>query len=104
MLRIDQNTEQKEIILKLLLDERIRILNELMQDEPKSAIELHNISGIDLNVVYRIIHKLDNSNFLKTSFNITPDGKKSYIYKSKLKSVNAKYDKGIFDINLSLNS
>ena len=104
MLRIDQNTEQKEIILKLLLDERIRILNELMQDEPKSAIELHNTSGIDLNVVYRIIHKLDNSNFLKTSFNITPDGKKSYIYKSKLKSVNAKYDKGIFDINLSLNS
>ena len=93
-----------EIILKLLLDERIRILNELMQDEPKSAIELHNTSGIDLNVVYRIIHKLDNSNFLKTSFNITPDGKKSYIYKSKLKSVNAKYDKGIFDINLSLNS
>lgn len=104
MLTNDQETEQKEIILKLLLDDRIRILNELMQDEPKSAIELHNASEIDLNVIYRIIHKLNDNNFLNTSFNITPDGKKSYLYKSKLKSINAKYHKGVFDINLSLNS
>lgn len=104
MLTSDQNTEQKEIVLKLLLDDRIRILNELMQDEPKSAIELHKTSGIDLNVIYRIIHKLDDNNFLNTSFNITPDGKKSYLYKSKLKSINAKYHKGVFDINFSLNS
>ena len=95
---------EHQVILKLLLDNRIRILNELMQNEPKTAIELSRDSKINLNAVYRVLHKLDDSNFLKISFTITPDGKKSYLYKSKLESINARYHKGNLDISLNLNS
>ncbi|HJM01078.1 MAG TPA: ArsR family transcriptional regulator [Nitrosopumilus sp.] len=104
MLKINEDSQRQQIILKLLLDNRIRILNDLMQNTPKSAIELSRESKIDLNAVYRVLHKLDNSNFLIITFNITPDGKKSYLYKSKLESINARYHKGILDISLNLNS
>ena len=104
MLKINQDLEHRQMILKLLLDNRIRVLNDLMQNEPKSAIELSRESDIDLNAVYRVLHKLGDSNFLKISFNITPDGKKSYLYESKLESINARYHKGVFDISLNLNS
>ena len=104
LLKNNSDSEQQQMILKLLLDNRIQILNELMQNEPKTAIELSHESKINLNAVYRVLHKLDDGNFLKISFNITPNGKKSYLYKSKLESINARYHKGNLDISLNLNS
>jgi predicted transcriptional regulator len=104
LLKINQNLENQQIVLKLLLDNRIRILNELMQNEPKSAIELSRESEIALNTVYRVLHKLENTDFLKISFSITSDGKKSYLYKSTLESIHVRYHKGIFDVSLNLNS
>lgn len=90
----------QECILRLISDPYARKIIDSIQIDSKSAIQISRELGIDLCSIYRRLHKFQNHGLLKTTFQITPAGKKSFYYKSKIRSIAANYDQGKFDVDL----
>ena len=102
MLQTDTSHLEGEI-LKLISDKNSRDIIESISIESKSAAEISTELGIELSATYRRLHKLEKCNLVKTSFRITPDGKKSYYYQSKIQGIDVNFTKGNFKVNLALN-
>jgi|TARA_B100000959_G_C14813719_1_gene554914 predicted AAA+ superfamily ATPase len=66
----------------------------------KSAKEISNESGIPIGTVYRKIHLLKKQKLLKITGIITPDAKKAFYYKSRIKTICTKYENGVLDVEI----
>ena len=75
--------DRQEDILRLISDQYARKIINFIQTEPKSAIQISNELGIELSTIYRRLHKFQKYNLLKTTFQITAEGKKSFYYQSQ---------------------
>jgi predicted transcriptional regulator len=65
---------------------------ETVHEMPKSAVEINHETKIPISTIYRRIQILHDLGFLKVSGTISEHGKKSFLYKSKVKSIETKYD------------
>ena len=97
-----QQNEQESIV-RLISDNCARRIIDSIQSQPKSAVQISNELGTELSSIYRRLHKFEKHNLLKITFQITPEGKKSFYYKSKINAVIAKYHHGKFDVDLDFN-
>ena len=102
LLQIDISNIEGEI-LKLISDKYSRDIIEAILIEPKSATEISTELRIELSATYRRLHKLEKYNLLKVTFRITPDGKKSYYYQSKIQGIDVNFTRGNFKVNLAFN-
>ncbi len=82
---------QKEILLECLSDEPIRKILISIMDIPKSVIEISKEENIALRTVYRKIQYLHDNKILKISGGITENGKKFFLYKSKIKGISSQF-------------
>jgi DNA-binding transcriptional ArsR family regulator len=98
-----EDSEKKESILEILSDKYCRIIIESIMDKPKSAIEIVSETKIPVSTVYRRIQMLSDNKLLRISGNISEDGKKSFLYKSKVKGIQTKYENGSVNVELILN-
>ena len=99
---LQKDTIHKEgTILKLISDKYSRDIIESILKEPKSAAEISLEIGIELGATYRRIHKLEKENLLKITFRITPDGKKSCYYQSKIQKIEMNFASGRFSVNIT---
>ena len=86
-------TSQKNLmILNTLGDLYCMTILETVQEIPKPAIEINAETRIPISTVYRRIQTLHDFGFLKVSGSISKDGKKYFLYKSKVKSIKAQFD------------
>jgi predicted transcriptional regulator len=99
----DSHIEKHDELLRIISDPCSRYIINFIQIEPKTAIQISNELGRELSAIYRRLHKLEKHNLLKTTVQITHDGKKSYYYQSKINGVNLSYQNGNFDVSLSFN-
>ena len=83
MLQSNPHLEEEDI-LRLISDQRSREIIDSIQTEPKTAIQISNELGTELCAIYRRLHKFQKHDLLKITIRITPDGKKSYYYQSKI--------------------
>ncbi len=84
--RIDDE-QRKEAILSIVSDKYCRqILNSTM-DRPKSAMELSSESKIPISTVYRRIQTLHDNKMIGVTGLISDEGKKYFLYKSKVKAI-----------------
>ena len=90
----------QEDILRLISDPCARKIIYSIQTESKSAIQLSNELDAELCTIYRRLHKFQKYGLLRISFRITPNGKKSFYYQSKINSIMARYHHGKFDVVL----
>lgn len=84
--RIDDD-ERKNAILEMISDKYCRTILEVTMDKPKSAMEIANETKIPISTVYRRLQDLDDNRLLGMSGIISDEGKKYFLYKSKVKEI-----------------
>ncbi len=72
-------------------------------DTPKSAIEVSREKIIPLSTVYRRIQQLHDSKMIRTSGVIAEEGKRLFLYKSKIKEVYISFHDGKIDVDVVFN-
>ncbi|MGY5148207.1 MAG: ArsR family transcriptional regulator [Candidatus Nitrosopumilus sp. bin_7KS] len=98
-----EEPERKESFLEILSDKYCRSILEAIMDTPKSAIEVSREKIIPLSTVYRRIQQLHDSKMIRTSGVITDEGKRLFLYKSKIKAVNTSFHDGKIDVDVIFN-
>ena len=82
--------ERKQIILEVLADKYCKQILHDTLEKPKSAMELSSDKKIPISTVYRRLQTLYDAKLLAISGSINEDGKKYFLYKSKVKSISLK--------------
>jgi hypothetical protein len=82
-----QEQNSKDKLLGILADKYSRTILEATMDSPKSAIELSADCKIPISTAYRRVQELHDSKLLGISGSINEDGKKYFLYKSKIKAM-----------------
>lgn len=95
-----EEPQRKETFLEILSDKYCRSILEAIMDTPKSAIEVSREKIIPLSTVYRRIQQLHDSKMIRTSGVITEEGKRLFLYKSKIKEVNTCFSGGKLDVEV----
>ena len=98
-----EEPERKEVFLEILSDKYCRLILEAIMDAPKSVIEISGEKNIPLSTVYRRIQLLHDSKMVRTSGVITDEGKRLFLYKSKIKEVNTSFRDGKIDVDVVFN-
>ncbi|MGI9567560.1 MAG: helix-turn-helix domain-containing protein [Nitrosopumilus sp.] len=75
-------------ILKALSDEYSRTILNFTIAEPKSVVDIVKECNVPMTTAYRRVNELKENKLLKvTGSIITDDGKKYFLYKSRLKAI-----------------
>jgi len=101
---IIEETERKNSILEILSDNYCRIIIESIMYKPKSVMEITIETQIPMSTTYRKIQILHDNKLLKTSGTITDDGKKSFLYKSRVRGIQSVFKDGKIEVELILNN
>ena len=85
--------EQKnESLMELLGDKYSRIILGTVMTEPKSAVQICNETKIPISTTYRRLQSLYDNRLVRISGEISNEGKKYFLYKSKIKTISANFD------------
>lgn len=98
-----EETEKQDDLLEILSDKYCRAIIESIMDKPKSVIEITDETKIPMSTVYRRVQTLHDSKLLATSGTITEDGKRLFLYKSKVKGIQSVFNDGKVEVELILN-
>ncbi len=90
----------KEDLLEILADRYSRMILEYTIKMPKSAIELSTECGIPISTAYRRVQMLHDHKLLGISGSISQDGKKYFLYKSKVKSIMIYFSNGTLEVEI----
>ena len=101
-LKIDES-ERKNSILEIVSDKYCRSILESIMQKPKSVVEINAETKIPISTVYRRIQTLHDNNLIKTSGTITDDGKRLFLYKSKIRGIQSEFSDGRTEVELILN-
>lgn len=99
-----QEETTKDVLLGILADKYSRAILESTMDLPKSAIELSADCKIPISTAYRRVQELHDQKLLGISGSINDDGKKYFLYKSKVKSIMACFNRNSLDIEIVPNA
>ena len=95
------NEEQtKDNLLSIVSDKYCRIILKAIMAKPKSTMEIASETKIPISTVYRRIQTLHDNKLVQASGMISDDGKKLFLYKSKIKGVNSIYNEGQVEVEL----
>ena len=98
-----EETERKDSLLEVISDKYCRAIIESTMEKPKSAMEITAESKIPISTVYRRIQTLHDNKLLSTSGSISIEGKKFFLYKSKIRGIQSTFNDGQIDVELILN-
>lgn len=84
--------ERRDAILEIMSDRYCRAIIESTMDTPKSAIEIGTECGIPVSTVYRRLQNLRDSKLLGISGSITSEGKKQFLYQSRIRTMTSVFD------------
>jgi len=96
--KIEDN--EKDTLLSILSDKYCRAIITATMDKPKSAVELTAETKIPISTVYRRLQTLHDNKLLRTSGMISNDGKKLFLYKSKIRGIQSSFENGQVEVKL----
>lgn len=99
-----QEETTKDVLLGILADKYSRAILESTMDSPKSAIELSADCKIPISTAYRRVQELHDNKLLGISGSINDDGKKYFLYKSKIKSIMTCFNGSSVEVEIVPNS
>jgi len=94
---------KNENLLSVVADKYCRFILEAIMDMPKSTMEIASEKKIPISTVYRRIQTLHDAKLVRTSGTITDEGKRLFLYKSKVKGIKSKFESGKMEVELILN-
>jgi len=97
--KIDED-ERKDAILQIISDKYCRAILETTMDKPKSAMEISAESKIPISTVYRRLQSLHDNKLLGISGSISDDGKKYFLYRSRIKAISSSFKGGFVEIEV----
>jgi len=92
--------EKKQVILEILADKYCKKILHNTLEKPKSAMEISSEKNIPISTVYRRLQTLYDAKLLAISGSINQDGKKYFLYKSRIKSISLKCDLEVISIEV----
>ncbi len=98
-----EETEKKDSLLEVISDKYCRTILESTMYKPKSVMEITAETKIPISTVYRRIQTLYDNKLLRTSGTITNDGKRLFLYKSKIKGIQSNFCNGQVEVEIILN-
>ena len=96
--------DRKQVILEILADKYCKLILHNTLEKPKSAMEISNEKNIPISTVYRRLQTLYDAKLLAISGSINQDGKKYFLYKSRVKSISLKCDLEVTTVELVPNT
>ena len=93
----------KDALLSVVSDKYCRTILGAIMDKPKSVVEITAETKIPISTVYRRIQTLQDNKLIRTSGTITDDGKKLFLYKSKIKEIQCIFSNGQIEVKLMPN-
>ena len=87
-----EDPDRKEAIIEMLSDKYCRAILTATMNVPKSAMDLATDTKIPISTIYRRLQMLHDSKLVNISGLISDDGKKLFLYKSKVRSVSTTFD------------
>ena len=92
--------ERKGVILGIMSDKYCRAIIEATITAPKAAIEISAECKIPISTVYRRLQILHDNKLLAISGSITQEGKKHFLYKSKVKAMSSTFNGGNLEVEI----
>lgn len=92
--------DKKDAILEIISDRYCRAILESTMNAPKSAIEVSVECKIPISTVYRRLQDLYDNRILAISGAITTEGKKHFLYKSRVRSIISKFNGVDVDVEI----
>jgi len=99
-----EEVERKDRLLEILSDKYCRAILESIRNMPKSVIEITNETKIPMSTIYRRIQSLHDNKLVATSGMITNEGKRLFLYKSKIKGIQSRFNDGKTEVELIINN
>ena len=99
-----QEETTKDVLLRILADKYSRAILESTMDSPKSAIEISAECKIPISTAYRRVQGLHDQKLLGISGSINDDGKKYFLYKSKVKSIMTCFNGSTIEVEIVPNT
>jgi len=96
--------DRKQVILEILADKYCKLILHNTLEKPKSAMEISNEKNIPISTVYRRLQTLYDAKLLAISGSINQDGKRYFLYKSRVKSISLKCDLEVTTVELIPNT
>jgi predicted transcriptional regulator len=96
--------ERKQVVLEILADKYCKLILHNTLEKPKSAMEISGEKNIPISTVYRRLQTLYDAKLLAISGSINQDGKKYFLYKSRVKSISLKCDLEVTTVELVSNT
>ena len=97
--KIDEDA-QKDAILEVMSDKYCRAILQNTMDKPKSAMEISAETKIPISTVYRRLQTLHDNKLLRITGSISDDGKKYFLYKSKVKAIASTFNESYVEIEI----
>jgi len=98
-----EEIERKDSLLEIISDKYCRAIIESTMQKPMSAIEITAETKVPISTVYRRIQTLHDSKLLSTSGSISIEGKKFFLYKSKIRGIQSTFKDGQIEVEIILN-
>jgi len=95
-----KEVERKNILLEIVSDKYCRTILESIMKMPKSVIEIMAETKIPMSTTYRRNQSLHDNKLVATSGIITSKGKKLFLYKSKIKGIQSRFDDDRIEVEL----
>lgn len=98
-----QEETKRDTILEAISDKYSRIIIEATLDVPKTALEISNEHKIPISTVYRRLQDLHDAKLLGISGAISDDGKKFFMYKSRVRGISTIFDGSTVQVSIITN-
>ena len=95
-----EDQEKKDAILELVSDKYCRAILKSTMAKPKSATDIVKETKIPISTVYRRLQDLNDNKLLSISGQISDDGKKLFLYKSKVRAISSTFDGNQIEIEI----
>lgn len=99
-----EEDSRKDAILEMMADKYCRAILENTMEKPKSAMEISAETKIPISTVYRRLQTLHDNKLLGISGSISDDGKKYFLYKSKVKAIATSFNGSHVEIEVVPNT
>ncbi|HSA98661.1 MAG TPA: helix-turn-helix domain-containing protein [Candidatus Nitrosotenuis sp.] len=96
--------ERKDAVLEIMSDRYCRAIIESTMNVPRSAIEISAECKIPISTVYRRLQNLHDSKLLGISGSITAEGKKHFLYKSRIRAMTSVFNGGNVEVEIVPNT
>lgn len=95
---IVEEDEKKQKAFEIFSDNYTRGILSAVMEKPKSALQISGETKIPSTTVYRKLGHLLDNNLIRISGQISENGKKNFLYKSKIRSFHITFTKDKFTL------